>query len=110
MTKPTTQEIAKAGTVLWPQLRKLQMRREEEPQAVSQSLLFLDKNELAAILAALRLLEPVAAGTHMIVPKEPTDHINIAIHTAIEIAIRCQINHPIGTAIYRSMIAAAQEE
>ena len=35
------------------------------------------------IVAALTLLEPVAAGTHIIVPVEPTEEMIRACHTAL---------------------------
>lgn len=56
--------VAKAGVTLLPEVRRY----------LADGLVTkFARKDAQTLIAALELLEPVAAGTHVIVPKEPTE-------------------------------------
>lgn len=70
-----SQDIARRGVALLPQLTADQLAGYTE--------ITFQREGLDALVSALTLLEPVAAGTHIIVPVEPTEEMIRACHTAL---------------------------
>lgn len=92
MTDSSEQAIAKAG---------LPLLREVIHDLVLCTGRF-SSTEQSQVDAALALLEPIAAGTHCIVPKEPTAPM-IAVADEMLEYLYC------GDEVYRAMLAASKE-
>jgi hypothetical protein len=99
------QETAKAGLGLVFGAHGVAERVGKLPRdgKIGHCTVALELGDWDIVLAALRLLEPVAAGTHVIVPREPT--AKMLVHGRNESG-----NYSDAAIVYRAMIAAAQEE
>lgn len=81
-----TQQIAKAGVAL------LRTIRRDLSHNVNRFDMLYSPRQMIEIEQALTLLEPVAAGTHVIVPVEPTEEMKRAYYEASAKAAREDFN------------------